>query len=87
MSWSVEYLPSTERELANLWNNGPDRAAVAAAANRLDQALQHNPLELGEARAGNTRIAFDDPLAILFDVNAVNQHLAVWDVWRWPPLP
>ncbi len=78
------WLPSVEQDLADLWNNAPDRSDVADAADALDAELQRDPLGFGESRAGITRVAFQPPLAILFDVDAANQHVTVWDVWRWP---
>jgi hypothetical protein len=38
MRFTVEYLPSAEGELADLWNNAPDRAAVTAAADTIAAA-------------------------------------------------
>ena len=85
MSDTVEWLPYAEQELADLWNHAADRADVAAAADGLDAQLQRDPLTVGEGRGGDTRIAFEPPLAILFDVDVASRHVTVWDVWRWPP--
>src|ERR1700687_117797 len=71
--YTVSWSPATERELAEIWNNAPDRVDVTAAANELDAALVRDPLTFGEARGGSTRIAFVKPLAVLFDVNEANQ--------------
>jgi hypothetical protein len=85
MSYTVERTPSAEQELARLWTPAADRADVAAAADTLDLFLQRDPLAAGESRGGDTRIAFQPPLAILFDVDGPNRRVTVWDVWRWPP--
>jgi len=85
MSWTVEWLPSVEQDVADLWNRGPDRAAITAAANAIDAALERDPLARGESRGGATRIMFEPPLAVLFDVDSTRNHVTVWDIWRWPP--
>lgn len=82
MKFAVLWRPSTERDLADLWNNAPDRTDVTAAADALDAALSRDPLAVGESRGGTTRIAFEPPLAILFDVNLDDRKVVVWDVWR-----
>jgi hypothetical protein len=82
--YTVEWLPSAEQELANLWNQAADRSEVAAAADAIDAALARDPLALGEARGGPTRIVFEVPLAVLFDVDVVARRVVVWDLWRWP---
>jgi hypothetical protein len=85
MKYTVEWLPSAEQELAALWTDSPNRNDVAAAANDLDAALSRDPLALGEARGGRTRIVFSAPLAVLFDVDFTAQKVIVWDLWLWPP--
>jgi hypothetical protein len=85
MSWTVEWTPSTLNDLADLWNKAPDRAAVTAAANAIDAALARDPTSQGEARDGDTRILFVEPLVVLFEVDPANRHVRVFDVWRWPP--
>lgn len=84
MTYTVEWLPAAEQDLADLWNNAPDRGAVTAAANALDDILAYDPLSAGEGREGDRRILFVEPLAILYEVDAANQHVTVLDVWRWP---
>jgi hypothetical protein len=72
-------------DLADLWNNAPDRAAVTAAANEIDARLARDPLSQGEGREGATRILFVEPLAVLFEVDTAARRVTVFDVWRWPP--
>jgi hypothetical protein len=87
MSFTVEWRPSAEQLLADLWNNALDRADVAAAADAIDAALARDPLGLGEARGGATRIVFQPPLAPLYDVDVSRRTVMVWDVFRWPSSP
>lgn len=82
--FAVEWLPSAEQTLASLWNTAHDRAALSASADTIDAELARDPLSLGEARGGKTRIVLMAPLAVLFDVDVQARHVRVWDVWRWP---
>jgi hypothetical protein len=84
MRYTVEWLPSTLQDLAELWNNASDRSALTAAANAIDDILCREPLTAGESREGMTRIFFVEPLAVLFDVDTASRSVKVWDVWRWP---
>jgi hypothetical protein len=82
--YSVEWLPSAEDELANLWNNDNDRASIAAAADAIDAALARNPFSVGESREQNSRIAFEPPLAVVFNVYPSSRHVEVRGIWKWP---
>ncbi len=68
MKWTVLWISSTENDLADLWMSAPDKAAVTAAANLIDQELAKNPLAVGEGRSGNSRILVEPPLAVEYDV-------------------
>jgi hypothetical protein len=63
----------------------PDRAAIAAAANRIDRLLLQDASSQGEARAGDTRILICAPLAVYFRVQEGDCLVSVFDVWRWTP--
>ena len=47
MKWTVLWKPRAETDLTNLWLNGSDKAAITAAANRLDAQLRKDPLLTG----------------------------------------
>jgi len=87
MKYMVIWLPSAEQRLAQLWTTGPDRAAITAAANAIDRTLAADPDTQGEARAGQTRILIEEPLAVYFKVNEQDRRVTVWDVWRWRTTP
>jgi hypothetical protein len=70
--FSVIWLAFAESTLAELCTNSEDRNSIAAAADGIDKALARNPFAVGESRDRNTRIAFESPLAVLFDVDQVN---------------
>jgi len=69
MNWTVIWKPSVQDELAQLWTGSDDRQAITRAADRIDEALKADPQSLGESRSGRTRIAFESPLAVQFDVH------------------
>ncbi len=85
MNYTVEWVPSVVSNLADLWNNAPDRAAVTAAANEIDARLARDPLSQGEGREGNKRILLVAPLAVLYEVDTANRHVRIFDIGRWPP--
>jgi hypothetical protein len=58
MSWTVNWLPDAEQELADSWLNAPDRDAVTHAAQTIDELLQRDPLKAGEFRPDGRRIVF-----------------------------
>jgi hypothetical protein len=83
VKWTVVWQPGALQQLADYWNNGPDRAAIAAASDRIDWLLQRDPLHAGEAREGDERILIELPLAVLFSVSSDDCMVSVFDAWRW----
>jgi hypothetical protein len=82
MNYTVEWLPSARNDLATLWTAGPDRAAVAAAADAIDAQLERDPHALSESRSGAARVMLFPPLGVAFDVRALDKHVIAWGVWR-----
>jgi plasmid stabilization system protein ParE len=82
MTYTVTWTPSAQQELADLWVHAPDRAAVTAAANTIDALLRRDPQNAGESRSGPTRLLFEPPLFVLFDVSEDDRLVNVWGVWR-----
>ena len=82
MNYTVTWKPSAEQDLARLWLAAADRQAVADAANRIDALLQTDAEQRGESRSGATRILFEPPLAVLFEVQAQAGQVEVLKVWR-----
>jgi hypothetical protein len=58
-------------QLTTFWTDSePDlRKRITAACHQIDVELQTNPLNVGESRTGNKRIAFFSPLAVTFHVD------------------
>ena len=85
MNFTVVWCPSALRDLADIWNNASDRAAVTAASNCIDRLVARDPMAHGEGREGNLRTLFVPPLAVLYEVNLDDRLVTALDVWRWPP--
>jgi hypothetical protein len=81
MRYTVTWLPDAEEELADLWLRASDRSAVTRAAHGLERRLRIDPLDTGEARADDVRIAFMPPLGILFRVLLDDCRVEVIHVW------
>lgn len=86
MIFTVIWRPKAEWTLAELWTDGPDRQAVADAANAIDDLLRTAPLEVGESRsAENVRILTVFPLSVYYDVISADRLVVVWAVWHVQP--
>jgi hypothetical protein len=81
MTYTVTYKPSAERELIDLWINAPSRPAVTDAANRVDALLRTAPKDQGESRDEQTRILFERPLAVQFEIHDADCLVEVLKVW------
>jgi hypothetical protein len=85
MNYHVIWKAVAEQKLADMWNHSQDRGRVAAAADSFDAAVQREPLNVGESRAGRTRVAFEGPLGFVFDVFPDSRRVVVKAVWRVRP--
>jgi plasmid stabilization system protein ParE len=83
MKYNVIWQPLAQNQLAEIWNQSPDRASVTAAADELDRQLMHQPLEIGESRPGNKRIVFVHPLAAYVRVDETERTVRVGCIWRY----
>jgi hypothetical protein len=82
MNYRVILVPSAEQELALAWLASNDRNAVTRAAHLLEQQLQTDPLHAGESRQSSvSRVAFESPLAIEFEVIEDDKKVRVLGVW------
>ncbi len=85
MSFTVEWMPQAEQRLAEIWNDGPDRQAIADAADSAEDLLRHDPIVLGESRTGNARLLFIRPLSFLYRVDVPSQVVQIVLVQREKP--
>lgn len=83
MTYTVDWIPSAENDLAEIWNGATDQADVTAAADAIDADLARDPWRVGESREGVSRIHVRQPLAVEYDVIADDAKVIVWHVWRW----
>jgi hypothetical protein len=81
MIYTVTYKPSAEGELVDLWINVVHRQPITDAANRIDALLRSAPHEQGESRDHQTRILFERPLAIQFEIRDDDCLVEVLKVW------
>ena len=84
MKYTVVWRSAAEQALAQIWTDAIDRQAVTDAADLIDSMLGSSPRDVGESRAGETRILTVMPLSIYYDVHHDDRLVAVWAVWRVP---
>jgi hypothetical protein len=72
--------------LKETWENADSalREAILSASRRLDQQLHNDPHEQGESRDENTRILFDAPLGVLFEVDQAKKLVHILRAWAYP---
>ena len=82
MRYEVEWHPTAENELAQLWIDAVNRSEVRSAGDAIDRALGRDPYLDSESRTGTTRIKIEPPLAVLFEVIEDDRKVKVLKVWR-----
>lgn len=83
MKHRVVWTPGVESALTALWLASRRRNAVTSAASRLDQQLADDPFAMSESRISGIRIAFEPPLARLFEVDAETATARMLAVWAY----
>jgi plasmid stabilization system protein ParE len=81
MRFTVTWHPSAEEELAKIWVRSTDRAAIAQAANLIDQLLTANPTAQGEDFYGD-RLLVVLPLAVTFTISEPDRAVRILQVWH-----
>ena len=79
--FTVRRTNSALAQLADLWTNADAmlRKAITAAANEIDQRLQHGPNAEGESRDHGQRVFFPGPLGAEFEVSgSVVRVMRIW---------
>jgi hypothetical protein len=82
MRYTVVWVPEVEQDLADLWMNAPDRKAVTAAADQIDDLLRTDPEQQGESRPEG-RVLLIPPLGVFFHVLEQDRIVRVVQVWRF----
>jgi hypothetical protein len=81
MNYAVQWTEEAERLLAAAWVASDDRAAVTAAARRIDERLGVDPFNQGESRDDfDVRIVFDRPLGVVRRVDVFARSVLVVSV-------
>ncbi|HEX5269715.1 MAG TPA: hypothetical protein VFW33_04465 [Gemmataceae bacterium] len=76
MPYMVSWLPGPLATLAHIWNQAPDRQAVADAADRIDWLLQRIPTSVG-VPTGSVRRLRIAPLEVVYSVSQADQRVEV----------
>jgi plasmid stabilization system protein ParE len=84
MRYTVAWRRAALNQLATIWMDALDRQAVTDAANALDALLRTDAHLVGESRSGNTRVLFETPLVVLFDVFELDRRVEVISVRQAP---
>ena len=71
--------------LKDAWERADDpmREAIMEASRRVDQQLHQEPQEQGESRDDQTRILFQPPLAVLFEVDEAKKLVNIRRAWLY----
>lgn len=75
--YTVVWQPAALSSLAEFWTDTDKRLTVTDAANRIDKTQKENPLEAGESRSDNRRVAFEFPLGVVFHVSEADRLVSV----------
>ncbi len=72
-------------ELAQAWleADGEQRAAVTAAVEAIDRALQVDPASQGESRSGIQRILLEPPLGVVYEIAPRLTSVTVVHAWTF----
>ena len=80
--YTVVWQKQTEADLANIWNEGVDRNAIAEAANRIDSELAVDAHMKGTLVSERSRELCVDPLHIMFRVDQMDRRVDVYRISR-----
>jgi hypothetical protein len=64
----------------------PLREAICRALRRADRRLHEDPQEQGESREKRTRILFQHPLGVLFEVDEERKLVVILRTWTYAPV-
>jgi hypothetical protein len=81
MKYRVFWHPHAESQLEQILSNEVYQPRILAAARAIDRQLFVAPLNFGESRFETVRIAFERPLAVLFEVQDDVRTVIVYEVW------
>ena len=80
--YTVSWRPEIKADLADIWINAPDKPAVTAAANRIDELLARDANSKGVEVHEGLRALVVHPLVIHFTASEADRLATVWSVRR-----
>lgn len=78
--YTVTATSKAESDLANLWLQASDRAAVAAAADTIDKLLRDDATERGGAATLGLRQLIVAPLIAEFSIEEEDRKVTIWSI-------
>jgi hypothetical protein len=71
--------------LRAVWDEAGDelRQAILRASHLINQRLHENPHEEGESRAGGTRILFEAPVGVEFEIDEKRKLVSIVRSWAY----
>jgi hypothetical protein len=80
MSYRLTVRSRAKRSLAAIWLDATDRNAVTRASHRMELRLRNDPLDVGESRTANMRVAVFDPLVVFYTVDPAARHVIIVEI-------
>ena len=82
--YTVVWVPSARRRLAELWNDNPAiRQEIADANDEIESWLAANPLAIGATTGSVGRLVVRPPLMVLYRVEEADRQVRVIYVKHW----
>jgi plasmid stabilization system protein ParE len=78
--YTVTASPKTESDLAHLWLQASDRAAVSTAADTIDKLLRDNATKRGGVTILGLRQLIICPLIAEFSVEEDDRRVTIWSI-------
>jgi hypothetical protein len=85
--FSIYRSPAAVSSLSETWAYADDdfRLAILRATHLIDQRLRHDPQRRGESRGQGTRILFQGPLGVLYEVDEEKKLVRILRTWAFRP--
>ena len=82
--YTVVWVPSARRKLAELWNENPAiRQEIADSDDEIDSSLAQDPLGIGIPTEGVGRLVVRPPLMVLYRVDEDDRQVRIIYVKHW----
>ena len=82
MKHHVFYFPDADKAVQLLISEADDPQAMMRAFETMDRWLSRWPLNIGESRIENVRVAFEKPIAVQYEVLKDPPTVIVYAAWR-----